>query len=68
MAVQLASRFSASWLRELGSLTAQVGGTGWKTLLFPKDGRYIVPVKTLVRKAEGLDVGDMVTVRLAVDA
>ena len=46
---------------------AQIGGTGWKTSLFPKDGRYIVPVKAWVRKAEGLEVGDMVTVRLAVD-
>jgi hypothetical protein len=48
-------------------VTAQIGGTGWKTALFPKEGRYIVPVKAWVRKAEGLDVGDMVTVRLAVD-
>jgi Domain of unknown function (DUF1905) len=43
------------------------GGTGWKTSLFPKDGRYIVPVKAWVRKAEGLEVGDMVTVCLTVD-
>jgi Domain of unknown function (DUF1905) len=49
-------------------VTAQIGETGWKTSLFPKDGRYIVPVKTWVRKTEGLEVGDMVTVRLAVDA
>jgi hypothetical protein len=49
-------------------VTAQVGGTGWKTSLFPKDGRYIVPVKASVRKTEGLQVGDLVTVSLAVDA
>ena len=48
-------------------VTAQIGATGWKTSLFPKDGRYIVPVKDLVRKAEGLAVGDMVAIRLAVD-
>ncbi len=48
-------------------VTAQIGATEWKTSLFPKDGRYIVPVKDLVRNAEGLEVGDMVTVRLAVD-
>ena len=48
--------------------TAQVGGTGWKTSLFPKDGRYIVPVRASVRQAEGLQVGDLVTVSLAVDA
>jgi Domain of unknown function (DUF1905) len=48
-------------------VTAQIGGTGWRTSLFPKDGRYIVPVKAWVRKAEGLDVGDTVTVHLVVD-
>ena len=48
-------------------VTAQIGRTAWTTSLFPKDGRYIVPVKTWVRKAEGLEVGDRVGVRLAVD-
>jgi hypothetical protein len=48
-------------------VAARIGGTGWTTSLFPKDGRYIVPVKARVRKAERLDVGDLVTVRLAVD-
>jgi len=46
---------------------AEVGATGWTTSLFPKDGRYLVPVKAWVRKAEALEVGDTVTVRLAVD-
>lgn len=48
-------------------VAAQIGATGWTTSLFPKDGGYVVPVKTWVRKAEGLDLGDVVTVRLAVD-
>jgi hypothetical protein len=48
-------------------VAAQIGATGWKTSLLPKDARYIVPVKAWVRKAEGLDLGDRVTVRLAVD-
>jgi hypothetical protein len=48
-------------------VVAQVGGTEWRTSLFPKDGRYVVPLKDLVRKAERLEVGDMVAVRLAVD-
>jgi len=47
-------------------VTARIGGTSWRTSLFPKDGRYIVPVKARVRHAEGLEVGDTVTVRLAV--
>ena len=46
---------------------ARIGGTVWKTSLFPKDGKYVVPVKARVRKAEALDVGDMVRVGLAVD-
>jgi hypothetical protein len=46
---------------------AQIGQTEWTTALFPKDERYVVPVKTWVRKAEGLDVGDQVTIRLTVD-
>ena len=42
----------------------QIGDTEWETSLFPKDGRYLVPVKDMVRKAELLDLGDTVTVRL----
>lgn len=45
---------------------ARIGETEWRTSLFPKDGRYLVPVKTSVRKAEDLDEGDEVTVRLEV--
>ncbi len=44
----------------------RIGGTAWRTALFPKDGRYIVPLKASVRQAEGLDVGDTVTLRLEV--
>jgi hypothetical protein len=46
---------------------AQIGQTKWTTSLFPKDGGYIVPVKTWVREAEGLQLGDHVTMRLTVD-
>lgn len=47
--------------------SVQIGRTRWATSLFPKDGLYIVPVKAWVREAEKLDVGDTVTVRVAVD-
>jgi Domain of unknown function (DUF1905) len=47
-------------------VTAQVGRTRWTTSLWPKDGHYVLPVKTVVREAEGLELGDMVTVRLDV--
>lgn len=44
----------------------RIGGSEFATSLFPKDGRYLVPVKAAVRRAEGLDEGDHVTVRLTV--
>jgi hypothetical protein len=42
----------------------RIGKTDWETSLWPKDGRYIVPIKTSVRTAENLEKGDKVTVRL----
>jgi hypothetical protein len=45
---------------------AQIGATGWTTSLWPKDGGYVVPVKAWVRTAEALELGDTVTIRLAV--
>jgi hypothetical protein len=41
-----------------------IGATEWKTSLFPKDGRYLVPLKDQVRRAEGLGAGDEVRVRM----
>ncbi len=48
-------------------VTVRIGRTEWTTSLWPKDGRYIVPLKTAVRKAEAIDVGDTATTTLAVD-
>ena len=61
-----AGRVSYGW--GMIPVAVRIGETGYTTSLWPKDGGYIVPVKTTVRKAEGLDVGDTVTVRLVVDA
>jgi hypothetical protein len=47
-------------------VTARIGGTTWRTSLFPKDDLYLVPVKVAVRKAEGLELGDVAKVRLDV--
>ena len=44
----------------------RIGKTEWRTSLFPKDGCYLVPIKASVRKAEGLEEGDYVTVWLDV--
>lgn len=46
---------------------ARISATAWATSLFPKDGGYLVPVKDAVRRAEGLELGDVVAVRLTVD-
>ncbi len=43
-----------------------IGDSEWRTSLFPKDGRYVVPVKAAVRRAEGLEAGDSPTVRLTI--
>lgn len=41
-----------------------VGGSTWRTSIFPDSARgcYVLPIKRAVRKAEGLEVGDVVTV------
>lgn len=43
---------------------ARIGATAFRTSLFPKDDLYLVPVKVAVRRAEDLELGDVVTVRL----
>lgn len=48
-------------------VTAQIGRTDFKTSLFPKGELYLVPIKDAVRRAEGLMLGDEVTVQLRLD-
>lgn len=45
---------------------ARIGSTEWGTSLFPKDGLFVVPLKDAVRRAEAIDEGDTVSVRLTV--
>ena len=61
----VASMVSYGW--GMIPVSAQVGETSWTTSLFPKDGRYVVPLKDKVRAAEALEVGDTVSLRLTVD-
>jgi hypothetical protein len=44
----------------------RIGRTEWKTSLFPKDGRYLVPIKASVRAAEDLDEGDKIALHMEV--
>lgn len=46
--------------------TVQIGKTEWTTAMFAKNGRYIVPIKAIVRKAENLEEGGVVAVRVEV--
>ncbi|MET7418904.1 DUF1905 domain-containing protein [Dactylosporangium sp. NPDC005555] len=50
--------------RGFGSLRvrATIGGTTWKTSIFPGSDAYVLPVKAAVRKGESLDIGDVTTV------
>ena len=43
----------------------RIGATDFTTSLFPKDGGYLVPVKKVVQRAEGVGLGDAVSVRLS---
>ncbi len=47
-------------------VTATIGDTEFTTSLFPKDGGFMLPVKVAVRRAEGVDEGDVVAVQLTV--
>ena len=46
---------------------AHIGRTDFTTSLFPRGELYLVPIKTAVRRAEKLMLGDEVTVRLHLD-
>lgn len=48
-------------------VTLRIGPTTSTTALWPKDGGYVVPLKTALRRAEGIGLGDVVTVALHVD-
>nr|GID86788.1 hypothetical protein Ade03nite_57120 [Actinoplanes derwentensis] len=41
-----------------------IGGTEFRTALFPRGGRYLVPLKDAVRHAESIGEGDTVAVVL----
>lgn len=40
--------------------TITIGGTTWSTSLWPKDGGYVVPLKSHVRRAETIGLGDAI--------
>ena len=48
-------------------VVAEIDGTRFTTALFPKDGRYLVPLKDAVRKPAGIGLDDQVEIRLWLD-
>lgn len=61
-------KFAAAGAEYWGQVpvTVRIGDTEFTTALFPKDGRYLLPLKDAVRIAAGIDVGQVLTVALAV--
>lgn len=59
---EISSQLSYGW----GVIPARVkiGKTEFTTSLFPRQGGYLVPIKNVVREAEGIDVDDKVVVQL----
>jgi Domain of unknown function (DUF1905) len=50
----------------MNPVRVRIGSTEWTTALWPKDGKYIVPIKAAVRKAERLTIGDKPVLQLDV--
>lgn len=44
----------------------QIGKTEWTTSLIPKGEHYLVPIRVNVRKAENLEKGDKVKLRVEI--
>lgn len=45
---------------------AKIGDTDFTTAMFPREDTWFLPVKDAVRRAEGIDLGEVVDVRLSV--
>lgn len=47
-------------------VAGRVGRTGFTTSLWPRKGTWWVPLKDAVRRAEGIELGDVIEVELSV--
>ena len=61
---EAASELTYGW----GVIPAQatIGGTAFTTSLFPRGGGYLLPVKVAVQRAEGVGIGDEMSVRMRI--
>lgn len=47
-------------------VVVRIGRTEFATALFPKDGRYLLPLKAAVRRSAGIELGEVASVGLNV--
>jgi hypothetical protein len=47
-------------------VSVRIGASSWTTSLFPRNGRYLVPIKVAIQRAERLEVGDRVSATLRI--
>lgn len=62
-ATRLMRRLETGAARGFGSIrvTARIGKSAWSTSVFPqKEGGWVLPVKSAIRRSEGIDEGDVV--------
>ncbi len=58
----LAPRLTYGW--GVIPVACTIDDSTFTTSLFPKDGLYLVPIKNAVRSAEGLELGQLVSMEL----
>ena len=62
-------KIEASGLEYWGQVRVQVtiGETTFMTAVFPKEGRYLVPLRAAIRSGEGIDLGMPITATIRID-
>ena len=61
-------KFAARGIEYWGQVpvVVQVSDVEFTTALFPKDGRYLIPLKDVVRKSANIELGQVLVVALSV--
>jgi len=61
-------KFAAKGIEYWGQVpvAVRISDVEFRTALFPKNGRYLIPVKDVVRKSAGIEVDQVVAVGLNV--
>jgi hypothetical protein len=62
--IKLAARGIEYWGQV--PVMVRIAGTEFSTALFPKDGRYLIPLKVAVRRALGIEADEVLAVALNV--